>query len=185
MTVLSGLYGATPKPLITDASGNLLITFSSQFSDAVSFTRTADVNAYTAGDVVGTATGSTAALTFTPMGAADQVVEITNSIFTIGAASVPAGMTSFTLHLYSITPPSALGDNAPWDLPAGDVASYMGSFSLGTPADIGSSLFIQNLAVSKQVRLATTSLFAYLVTDGGYTPASATQFDITLYAKAL
>lgn len=183
--MMFGLNAGTPTPIAADADGNVFVTFTGRFSDALTITRPNDTAAYIAGDVIGAATGSTAAVEFTPIGVADRVVEITNSTFTIGATSVPAGMTSFTLHLYSITPPSAKGDNAAWDLPAGDVASYMGSFSLGTPADVGSTLFIQNLSVGKQVRLATTSLFAYLVTDAGFTPAANTTFDITLYAKLL
>ena len=107
---------------------------------------------------------------------------ITTVELEIDVTAVPSGMTSFNLHLYSVTPPSALGDNAAWDLPSGDRASYLGYISLGTPVDVGSTLYVQTTQVNKHVKLAGTSLFAYLVTVGAYTPSASVVKKITLHA---
>lgn len=146
------------------------------YASQPSFNRTADTNAYTAGDVVGAGTGAAGAvITFTSMGLAAGDVMITDADLLINVNAVPSGMTSFRLHLYNATPPSALGDNAAWDLPAGDQAAYLGYVDLGTPVDVGSSLFVQQGGVNKKLRMgASTSLFGYLVTNGAYTPASGT-----------
>lgn len=153
------------------------------YEASVTLTRTADTNAYTAGDVLGAATGATAALQFTlgPSGGGEVI--ITTARFEIDKTSVPSGMTSFRLYLYSVTPPSALGDNAAWDLPSGDRASFRGYVDLGTPVDLGSTLYVETLQINKQIAVpAGGILFAYLVTNGGYTPASADVQKITLHS---
>lgn len=152
---------------------------------AVSVTRTNDTNAYTANDVIGAATGSTAALTFANIGPSAGKIMLTTAEFEIDASSVISGMTTFRLYLYNVTPPSALGDNAAFDLPSGDRASFLGYVELGTPVDLGSTLYVQTTQINKQVALASASLFGYLVTVGGYTPAAQTVHKITLHAVAL
>lgn len=161
------------------------VTTRDAYSAAVTLTRTADTNAYAANDVLGAATGSTAALTFPTMGPSAGRIMITSVQLEIDKTSVPSGMTSFDLYLYNVTPPIALGDNAAFDLPSGDRASFLGKISLGTPVDLGSTLYVEVNGVNKQLKLAGTSLFAYLVTVGGYTPASADVHVITLHAVAL
>ena len=142
------------------------------------FNRPANTTAYGSGDVVGPATAvGGAVLEFTNMGAVGKDIIITDVDLTVALAAVPSGMTSFRLHLYNATPPSALGDNTAWDLPASDITSYLGYIDMGTPVDVGSSLFVQTSGVNKKLRMgASTSLFGYLVTNGGYTPASATVY---------
>jgi hypothetical protein len=81
-------------------------------------------------------------------------------------------MTSFRLHLYDATPPSATADNAAWDLPAGDRANYLGYVDLGSPVDVGATLYVQTDQVNKQFRASTADLYGYLVTNGGFTPAA-------------
>lgn len=166
-----------------DASGNLsAIAGSGGYTVAVTLTRTADGNAYGAGDVVGAAPGSTAALTFAAIGPSGGTIKIISSTLEIDSAAVISGETSYDLHLYSVTPPSALGDNVAFDVPAGDRPSYLGKISLGTPADLGASLYIDTNNINKQIKLAGTSLFAYLVTVGAHTPASGRVYVITLNA---
>lgn len=151
----------------------------------VDSTRPADTNAYAAGDVIGTATGSTAAIEFTNIGTAGSISIITEVTLRIDVTAVPSGMTTFRLHLYNVTPPSALGDNAAWDLPSGDRSSYLGYLDIGTPVDVGSTLYVQSdptTRPNKPVKLLSTSLFGYLVTIGGYTPSSAANKSITLCA---
>ncbi|PAQ00910.1 hypothetical protein LRP31_25475 [Mesorhizobium mediterraneum] len=152
------------------------------YSASVTITRPADTTAYTAGDVVGP---TVAALEFPQIGAAGRDAMITSAEFAWHVTAVPSGATSFRLHLYDVTPPSALADNAVWDLPAGDRASYLGYIDLGTPVDVGATLFVQSVQINKQVKLAGSSLFGYLVTVGAYTPASASVMKITLRTVAL
>jgi len=136
-----------------------------------SFTRPADTVAYTAGDVVGAAA---AAITFADIGPDFGVISITDADLRVDVAAVPAGMTSFRLHLYSVTPPSALADNAAWDLPAGDRASYLGYIDIGSPVDVGATLFVQTAGTgSKTIEVKAGKVFGYLVTNGGFTPSSA------------
>lgn len=147
----------------------------------VTLTRTNDTNVYAANDVVGAATGSTAALTFTPIvrnGTLSSM--ITGARFEIDATAVISGETSYRLHLYRVTPPSALGDNAAWDLPAGDRASYMGYIDLGTPVDLGSTLWVETANVNKQIVPAIDAIYGYLVTIGTYTPTASRVHVITL-----
>lgn len=165
-----------------DSNGQAIVRAGQASSVAVSLTRTNDTNAYNANDVIGAATGSTAALTFANMGPHGGKIMITSVEFEIDVTAVISGMTTFNLHLYSVTPPSALGDNAAWDLPSGDRASYLGYISLGTPVDVGSTLYVQTTQVNRQLQLASASLFAYLVPVGGYTPAASMVHKITLHA---
>ena len=132
-------------------------------------TRPANVTPYTAGDVVG------GVITFSSFGASNgQLIMLTSAYLRYDVAAVPTGMANMRLYLYDATPPSALADNAAWDLPSGDRSNFLGYIDLGTPVDLGSTLFTQSDGLNKHVALgaATTSLFGYLVTTGGYTPAA-------------
>ena len=155
------------------------------YSAEVSVTRTNDTNVYAANDVIGAATGSTAALTFASMGPSAGRIMITSAELEIDITAVISGMTSFRLHLYNVTPPSALGDNTAFDLPSGDRASYLGFIELGAPVDLGSTLYVAQDALNKQRTLAGTSLFGYLVTVGAYTPAASSVFKVTLHSVAV
>jgi hypothetical protein len=153
---------------------------------SLTLTRTADVPAaYTAGDVVGRATAAGGAvLSFASGGGSGNPFMITGSELRIDLTAVPATMTSFRLQLYNATPPSALGDHGAWDLPAGDAASYIGYIDLGTPVDVGSTLYVQAINLNKAVRVGeNATLFAYLQTIGTYTPASGTTHLIALHAE--
>lgn len=154
------------------------------YTAVVSLTRTADTNAYAANDVIGAATGSTAALTF-PIGAGAGEVMITSAALETDAAAVISGEAGYRLHLYNVTPPSALGDNVAWDLPSGDRALYLGFIDLGQPVDLGSTCYVEVNGINKQITLAGANAFGYLVTLGAFTPASATVRKITLHSVAL
>jgi hypothetical protein len=144
-------------------------------------TRPANTTAYTAGDVVG------GVIEFKDIGPASGDIVILSAALRIDVTAIPAGMTSFRLHLYDVTPPSAIADNAAWDLPSGDRASYQGYIDLGSPADVGSTLHVQVDGVNKPARLAGSySLFGYLVSTGGYTPAGNSEvYTPTLYAVSM
>lgn len=151
----------------------------------VTITRTADTNAYTANDVIGAATGATSAVEFTDMGPADGRISIIGASLRIDASALIASEATYNLHLYSITPPSALGDNAAHDIPSGDRASYLGYVALGTPVDLGSTLWVKQDSLQIPVRLSSTSLWGYLVTVAGYTPTSARVYNMKLHSVLL
>jgi len=157
----------------------------------LSFTRPENTTPYGAGDVIGIAAATPAnagsavhRLSSGGPPAGGLLVKITSTELLVGLDTVPAGMTSLTMHLYSASPPSALLDNAAWDLPAGDRSVYLGSVTMGTPVDLGGTIYIQTASLAKNVRLASDgSLYAYLVTVAGYTPASATAMLARIYAE--
>jgi hypothetical protein len=158
------------------------------YVSAVSFARPNNTDPYGAGDVIGTATGSTAALTFANVGPSTATEALITTVqLEIDITAVISGMTSFRLYLYGITPPSALGDAATFDLPSGDRASFLGYVDLGTPVDLGSTLYVETLQVNKQVSMSGNggTLYGYLVTIGAYTPAASSVFKITLHAIGL
>lgn len=150
---------------------------------SASITRTNDTNAYLANDVIGAATGSTAAIEFASIGPNAGSIRIIGAELRIDATAAISGETSYRLHLYSVTPPGAYGDNTAWDLPSGDRASYLGYLDLGSPLDLGSTLYVQS-EQAKDIKLAGTSVFAYLVTLGAYTPTASRVFTVKLHAVA-
>lgn len=83
-----------------------------------------------------------------------------------------AEATAWRLYLYTVTPPSALADDAAWDLPSGDRASHVGYVDLGTAVDLGSTQGVQNAGINRTVKLAGTTLFGYLVNLTTLTPAA-------------
>lgn len=146
---------------------------SESFVSSPTVTRPNDTTAYTAGDVVGgLITFPNAALG----GGGNIFVNFVSLLWNL--AAVPSGMTSFRLHLYS-SQPSAIADNAAWDLPSGDRAAYLGYIDLGTPIDVGSTLYVQTVGSNltmQQVAAISSSLYGYMVTNGGYTPGSGDSF---------
>jgi len=154
------------------------------YASAVQVTRTADTNAYLANDVLGSSVAAGGAVIqfngLAPSGGGD--IRIMSATFERDAAALISGETTYTLHLYNVTPPSNLGDNAPFDLSAGDRNAYLGFINLGTPVDLGSTLFVAADNINKQVTALSANLFGYLVTVGPYTPASGAIHRIGLHA---
>ena len=177
---LVGQFNTTPTALTNGQYGRAqldpngyLIAIGGGFSPTATFTPT--TANYTAGAVI---QGARTLATAGPNAGGRMV--ILGSRLLIPITSVPAAMTSFTLQLYSVTPPSALANNAAWDLPSGDNASYLGSVALGTPVDLGSTLYVETLGINKPLTVPSGgSVFAYLVTNGAYT-GSAVAYTVTL-----
>lgn len=145
--------------------------------------------------------GYAASATFTPAAASHVANDVnggaqeialaapTASTFMITSASLEidggtAEATGWVLYLYNVTPPSAYADDAAWDLGSGDRASYLGRISLGTAVDLGSTQWIETHGINKAVKLAGTSVFAYLVNDTTLTPANVAH-KVTLAGVAL
>jgi hypothetical protein len=129
-------------------------------------TRPANTTPYTAGDVLGGAITLATGLTSGQNGMLLSL-DLQGQV-----AAVPSGMTTFRLHLYNVTPPSALADNAVFDLPSGDRTAYLGYVTLTAPVDLGATIYAQTDALNRPFDLgASANLFAYLETVGGFTPA--------------
>jgi hypothetical protein len=162
----------------------------SSYRAVVSITRPSNTTAYAAGDVIGIADATTPANAgsaihaLASIGPASGHVLIQSVELLIGNSSVPSGMGSFRLHFYTSSPTAVL-DNAAFDLASGEVASYAGFVDLPSPQDLGSTIYSQADYTGRLIKLAdgSTSLFAELETKGAYTPASGTLY--TLRVKAL
>lgn len=176
-------FGKTPSGtyavLATDANGAMLAGSQAYGGTPLAVTRPANTTAYVAGKVVG------GPQEFTNMGPSGGNILITSTQLMIDDVAILSGETSYRLHLYNVSPPSALADNAVWDLPSGDRAAYLGYVDLGAPADVGSTLYVESNGLNKQVLLAGTSLFGYLVTNGAYTPSASRVYLPTLHAVSL
>lgn len=167
---VGGADGATRA-----TTANPLPTSSQGFGFSPTVNVTPAAAGYGAGDIL------QGALTLASAGpTAGGKLVILGARLLIPITAVPSAMTTFFLHLYSVTPPSALADNAVWDLPSGDRASYLGSVALGNPVDVGSTLYVETTGINKPITVASGgSLFGYLVTTGAYT-ATAVPYVVTL-----
>lgn len=175
-TVSGGLL--VKQQLLTSA--DTVTTATQGYSAQVDITRPANATPYTAGDVLG------GAITIPTIGPSAGRIILTNLALLPQVVSIPAGMTSFRLHLYSVTPPSALADNAPWTFTSVDWPSYLGYVDLGSPVDFGAALFVQATQVNQEIKLASTSVFGYLVTNGGFTPAGNSEvYRLDTYAVSV
>ena len=178
---------ATPLPV--DIGSGIQPVSNRAYRAAVTLTRPSNTTAYTAGDVIGVADGTTPAnagsaiITLSNIGPSGGYVLLQSVRLLIGNTSVPAGMGAFRLHLYTASP-TAILDNAAFDLASGEVANYVGYIDLPAPQDFGSILMTQADYPGTLVKLASgsSSLFAELETRGGYTPASGTLYDLRVLA---
>lgn len=149
------------------------------FTSPVTITRPANTTAYTANDVLGGAITFTNAAPTSPQG--NELI-ITSVELEADITAIPAGMTTFNLYLYNVTPPSAIADNAAFDIPSGDRASFIGKIVIGALVDEGSTLYIRADNINAHIKSANSSLFGYLVTVGGFTPAANSEvYKLTLH----
>lgn len=141
--------------------------------------------AYSAGDTMDVA--KEMAFTYADTGEAippGSLIRILDTILKIDTTGLQASEAAYTLHFYSVTPPSALADNAAWTLASGDLPSYSGFMSMGTPVDLGAALYIKQSNIDVDVKLTGSSLFATLVTVAGFT-ATAVARQVLLRAIIL
>jgi hypothetical protein len=165
-----------PVP-VSDGSSSLTVD-GKAYRSAVTITRPSNTTAYTAGDVIGD-TGGSAIISLTNIGPSGGFVLVQSVSLIFSDTSVPSGMGSFRLHFYSASP-TAIADNAVFDLVSGERANYMGFVDLSTPSDFGSSLYTQTDYAGRMIKLASasTTLYCELETRGAYTPASASTIEV-------
>lgn len=92
--------------------------------------------------------------------------------------------TTWSLYLYSVTPPSAIADAAAFDIPAGDRASFLAKIPIAQVVDEGSTLYIEASNIGRQIKLAGTSVFGYLVNATTLTPAAVAHI-VTINAEVV
>lgn len=163
---------------VRNRSSSPLVVDGKAYSSSVTVTRPSNTTAYTAGDVIGDTGGS--AIVSVPLVAPTGGHVIIQSASLLFSDSVtPAGMSGFRVHLYA-TSPTAIADNAPFDLVAGERAGYRGFIELPTPQDLGSTLYAQVDYLGRLIKLGagSTTLFAEIETRGGYTPLSASTVEL-------
>lgn len=113
-----------------------------------------------------------------------SLIRILTTIIKIDETAIISGETSYSLPLYSVTPPSAQADNDAWTLASADLSAYRGTISLGTPVDLGAACYIKTPVVDIDVKLTGTSLFGRLATTGAFTAAAVAR-QILLYGIVL
>jgi hypothetical protein len=170
------------------ASGTLQIA-EQRYEVAVPIVRPSNTTGYTALDVIGqadvnvAANAGTAILTFPVIGPVGGIIRIIAADLIINLASVTAGMTTFRLHLYN-TSPTAVLDNAGFDLVAGDRALYLGYIDFAAPIDLGSTLYSQviNGTTLPHIKLLAgqSLIYGVLQTIGAFTPTSGEAYSVRL-----
>lgn len=182
-----GISGTLPPfaatPTFNLGTAPTVTTQGTGYLSSVAITRPSDTSNYLAGTVLGSNSGS-AIIEFTNMGAAGRDTYITDVRLRFDTATIPSGMTSFRLHLYSAAP-AAIADRGTWDLGSGDRATYLGFIDLGSIADLGSTLYLQAENLNIRRRLTSTSIFGLLVTNGAWTPTSGLVSNISMGGIAI
>ena len=170
----------TGNPIPVADAGSSLTVDGKAYRTAASITRPSNTTAYTAGDVVGD-TGGSAIISLTSAGPAAGFLLIQSVSLVFSDSTVPSGMGAFRIHMYSASP-TAIADNAAFDLLSGDRATYMGYIDLPAPQDLGSTIYTQTDYPGRLVKLgaASTTLFVEIETRGTYTPVSASTVSIRM-----
>jgi hypothetical protein len=165
---------------VIQRSGTSLIVDGRAFASSVTLTRPSNATAYTAGAVVGD-TGGSAILTLSNSGPSGGYVLVQSVSLVFSDSFVPSGMGAFRVHLYSSSP-TAIADNAPFNLVSGDRSKYLGYIDLPTPQDFGSSLFTQSDYAGREIKLAasSSSIYAQVETRNAYTPVSASTVTLSI-----
>lgn len=176
------------RPIRVNADGGL----TSSYTSSVSWTRPENTTDYDPLDVVGVADSETAANagsaihTFTNAGPAGGEVLVTGLDLYIYAGTALTSGTSYRVELYDASP-TAILDNAAFNLVAGDRSKHLCSIALATPTDKGDTLVSENNQINQQIKLASgsTSIYAELVDVGGSTPTSALGYKMRLRTLAV
>lgn len=146
--------------------------------------RTADVNAYVAGDAIGiNAAGSPGSAVLNLGLVITTRALIHRASLRIDRTTVPAGMDKHRLHLYAGASPTAILDNAAWDLAAADRAYYAGFIEFTAPEVMGAStLWSQVSGVDLEIGLSG-ALYGTLTAMAGYIPGSGDVYALALQGE--
>jgi hypothetical protein len=142
-----------------------------------SFTRPNDTTPYDALDVV----GDNSNLLFEDIADGQGVIKIEKVSLKIGVNAIPSGMSGFYLHFYN-SAPTAINDNAPFNLPSADSAKYLGYVYINSPEDLGDTLYSE-VNPEKLLEVTGTDVYAILTTAGAFTPSALVVKSIGIVAK--
>lgn len=134
-------------------------------------TRAANTTPYTANDVYGTV------FELQNIGSSGGFVFLSSLDIMFNLTTLPSGMGSFAIYLYSSSPPSAITDNNPFNIASGDRGSIMSLNGFNLTASLargGGSVVAESLGINQLFKLASnsTSIWGYLVTLSAFTPAA-------------
>ncbi len=165
---IAGAAGADNSSSAPIYVSNALFTSSASFTPAAA--------AYTAGDVFDVAQ------TFSDVGpSAGGTIRIISTTLLIAHTALVASEGAYTLHLFNAALASPLADNAAFDLAVADRAKYLGTLALGTPVDIGTSLWVEVNALNKLILVPSGgAIIGYLVNAATITPTAAAR-TVTLH----
>lgn len=167
----------TTNKVVAEISGSGVAVTATQ-------TRPNNVTGYTALDVVGTDPATN--LTFATGLEAGSGFAIFGARLRIDAAAIPAGMTSFILHLYTVEP-TPIVDNAAYNLPAADREKYLDYIEISGIKRLGDTLFasVNNLNITGKLANGAASLYGILQTTGAYPPIALTVKTVKLIMAEL
>jgi hypothetical protein len=98
--------------------------------------------------------------------------------------AVPSGGTGYRLHLYNEAP-TAIADDAAFNVPSADLAKYIGWIDIPTLTDVGDSCVTNYDNINFTAKLAGTGLYGILQCIGAETPAANAVFTILLNTVAV
>lgn len=154
-----------------------------RYFSKVAVTRPDNTTAYAALDVLGTDPGTVMEFpNIAPVGGGP--IMLLYAALRVDVGSIPSGMGQVRLHFYD-SAPAAIADNAAYNLPAGDRAKYLGYLTLGTPLDLGDTLFSEDDFLRKQLIATSSSIFAIAQTLSAFTPTASTVKNWELRAAEL
>jgi len=161
-------------------------TASVGFTSSASKTRPNDTNAYAALDVIAESTSAGTVWQFSNIApSTGGEIVITAAALEIDVAAIPAGQGRFRLHLYS-TSPTAINDNAAFNLIAADRAKYLGYIEFPEMNDLGDTLYSSleesYFGIRKQITAASGTLYGILQTMSAYTPTAQAVKSINLHS---
>lgn len=140
--------------------------------------------AHSAGDVVSTDAGEI--LQFDTGLTAGSSGIILSSLVTLNQNAVFSGGAGYYLYLYSASP-TAIADNAAYNLPATDLAKYIGRITISTLIDLGDICAANDISHNFDFTLGSTDtkLYGILSCIGAETTIDAKTLTINLGIAAL
>ncbi len=151
---------------------------------AATFTRPNDTNAYTALDVVADSTSSPSVLEFDGIGATGGHIMLSDVTFLCTGNAVPPTLGVLRLHLYNIAP-TAIADNAAYNLPVADRDKYVGYVDIPTPVDLGDTIWSQAKEINKTIKLASGDNKLYGILQTIESCGAAASLGITISLSAI
>jgi hypothetical protein len=165
---------------VTTASDDPIVTKLGSYSASATFTPAAASHTGGSAGVIGDCNGAAAEIALGAVSAGR--VMINSASLEIDGATAEA--TAWRIYLYNVTPPSAIADDGALTFDSGDRASFLGFIDLGTAVDHGNTQWVETHGINKQIKLAGTSVFGYLVNLTTLTPQNVAHI-VTLHATQL